>query len=126
MAPRFVQVRLLPSHEETVVESLVESVVESVVGAGMRASLFLMGKLQNQTVVHSTLTRLERFHGWAAAGGGSWWVGGTSDMVEVYRRIPKSSLICFASAIVCLGLHVLVSMIFARVEWRQLRRAYEK
>lgn len=122
MAPRFVQVRLLPSHEETVVES----VVESVEGAVMRASSFLMEALQNQTVVHTTLSRLERFHGWAAAWGVSWWADGPSDMVEVYRRIPKSSLICFASAMMCLCLHVLLSMIFARVEWRQLRRAYEK
>jgi len=105
MAPRFVVLRRVPRGNETVgavIETFGTGCYEKI-GAAVE-----MIRTTNWSYEWKMPLSLE----WSMVGG-------------LLPSMPKSSIVCFVCAFVCMCVYLLMSAYLSLREWRRLRRVYE-
>lgn len=130
MAPRFIEIRRVPNDNETVgavFETFGTECYEKI-EATVDATVNMIRNISTNTP--------EWPDGWSINWPSEWSIGLpvawsavlSSHALAVWNvmsALPKSSVVCFLMAVVCLIISMCTSVYLSRREWRRLRGVYE-
>ena len=111
MPPRFVELRRVPRDNETV--SAVIETFSTVCYEKIGATI--------ETIRTSSWT-----YGWSVFGMTGWVAESVTEWTAKWKiSIPRSSIVCFSCALLCICIYLVMAVYLSIREWKRLRRVYE-